>query len=405
MRISKPKILTLAALAAALWMVAAAAACRGKGGAAAKAPAPAAISHPVKEDALTVLTLTPQAVERLGIATVRAERRPVPRVLRLGGEIVARPGQEATVSAPAAGVVLPPDDGRFPAAGSRVGRGRAVMRFLILPADKDPVGAKADLEVKRVRLETASEKVRRTQALLRDKAVSEKADQEARAELAEAQASFDSARARWDVLSGGSAAAASTGLTTQVLISPLDGLITRLEAGEGQAVTAGAPLFAVASLHPVWVKVPVYVGDLASVDPSRPARIEPLGAPAGDAGLEARAVQGPPSADPSAASADLYFELDNSAGAHRLGQKVGVALTLRAMEDALVVPWSAVLFDMTGGAWVYEKTGPAAFARRRVDVRYVAGGEAVLGRGPEAGAEIVATGAAELFGTEFGAGK
>ncbi len=398
--------LAFAATLAVALIIVGAASCKAKpGGGAAKSPAPAVVANPVKEGDLTVLTLTPQAIERLGIVTAKAERRPVPRILKLGGTIIPRPGQEAAVAAPAAGIVLAPEGKPLPRAGSTVGRGQAVLRFLIMPADKDPIGAKSDLEVKRVRFETAREKARRSETLLKDKAVSEKADQEARAELAEAQAAFDAARARWEILSGGSAVVAAAGLTTQVLISPLDGLVTRLDAGEGQAVAAGAPLFTVASQNPVWVKVPVYVGDLASIDPDHPALIEALGAVAGGVGQEARPVQGPPSADPAAASADLYFELANPAGAYRLGHKVGVALTLRTSKDGLVVPWSAVLFDLSGGAWVYEKTGPTAFARRRVDVRYVVGGLAVLGRGPAAGADIVIAGAAELFGTEFGAGK
>jgi hypothetical protein len=38
-------------------------------------------------------------------------------------------------------------------------------------------------------------------------------------------------------------------------------------------------------------------------------------------------------------------------------------------------------------------------------VRHIVAGLAVLGRGLAAGAEVVTAGAAELFGTEFGAGK
>jgi RND family efflux transporter MFP subunit len=280
-----------------------------------------------------------------------------------------------------------------------------VLRFLILPADKDLLGARADLEVKKARLDVAAERARRTETLLKDKAVSEKSDQEAKADLAEARAALDAAQARWRVLSGGAAEAVASSLPTQVLPSPLDGVIQDLRVGEGQSVAAGTPLFSVASRNPVWVRVPVYVGDLAAIDPGHTAGIEPLGATAGTAGLLARPVQGPPAADPAAASADLYFELANPAGAFRLGQKVGVALTLKTSEDSLVIPWAAVLFDLSGGAWVYERTGPTTFVRRRIDIKYVSDGLAVLGRGPAAGVEIVIAGAAELFGTEFGAGK
>jgi hypothetical protein len=88
-----------------------------------------------------------------------------------------------------------------------------------------------------------------------------------------------------------------------------------------------------------------------------------------------------------------------------LGQRVGVTLSLRGEEESLVVPWAAVLHDVQGGQWVYENTGPQIFVRRRVQIARVAGAAAVLTSGPKPGAKVVTDGAAELFGTEFGAGK
>jgi len=69
------------------------------------------------------------------------------------------------------------------------------------------------------------------------------------------------------------------------------------------------------------------------------------------------------------------------------------------------VPWSAVVFDIHGGTWVYERTGDRSYARRRVVVRYVAGDAAVLESGPPPGTAVVTAGAAELFGTETGFSK
>ena len=49
--------------------------------------------------------------------------------------------------------------------------------------------------------------------------------------------------------------------------------------------------------------------------------------------------------------------------------------------------------------------GDRAYARRRVVVRYVANGLAVLAAGPPVGTAVVTDGAAELFGTETGFSK
>ena len=116
-------------------------------------------------------------------------------------------------------------------------------------------------------------------------------------------------------------------------------------------------------------------------------------------------MTGPPTADPVAATSDLFFAVPNGDGALRPGERVEVELALRQPEKARVVPWSAVVYDFDGGAWVYEATAPHVFVRRRVQVRRVEGDLAVLSGGPAPGARVVSEGAAELLGTELGNGK
>ena len=84
---------------------------------------------------------------------------------------------------------------------------------------------------------------------------------------------------------------------------------------------------------------------------------------------------------------------------------MGVTIPLRQGTASLAAPWSAIVFDADGGAWVYEQTGAATFVRRRVQVERAVGDVAVLVSGVRPGARVVATGAAELFGVEFGVRK
>ncbi|MBP1660971.1 MAG: HlyD family secretion protein [Candidatus Aminicenantes bacterium] len=377
-------------------ILAASVSCGGPKGSSVKAPAPAKVENPAKEAELTTLTLTPEAVARLGIETVKAGIITVPRALRLGGEIVARPGSRAIVSAPSAGVVLAPKDRTLPLAGANVVRGQAILRFLPLPADKDLTSARNDLAVKEAQLDAAAAKARRAAELLPEKAASERSVEESRAELAAAEAAAKAARARWHLVDD---------LATLALVSSFDGVIERLEVAAGQIVPAGTLLFEVADFDPVWIRVPVYVGDLGSVDPKATAAVQVFGRSGESEGIQASPVPGPPLSDARSASSDLFYQLPNRDGGFRLGQKVRVNLVLRDKADALAVPGSAVLYDMQGGTWVYVRTAPTVFVRRRVELHYAAGGLVVLGRGLDAGEEVVTAGAAELFGTEFGAGK
>ena len=78
---------------------------------------------------------------------------------------------------------------------------------------------------------------------------------------------------------------------------------------------------------------------------------------------------------------------------------------MRGQAETLVVARSAIVRDIHGGAWVYEKTAPHTFVRRRVSVSDTLGDRVALASGPAPGAAIVTAGVAELFGAELGFAK
>jgi predicted small secreted protein len=65
------------------------------------------------------------------------------------------------------------------------------------------------------------------------------------------------------------------------------------------------------------------------------------------------------------------------------------------------VPYSAIVYWLDGGAWVYEQSAPLTFVRRPVVVDNVHGDRATLSSGPPVGADVVEVGSVELLGTEF----
>jgi hypothetical protein len=77
-------------------------------------------------------------------------------------------------------------------------------------------------------------------------------------------------------------------------------------------------------------------------------------------------------------------------------QSAGGETTLRK-----VVPYSAVLYDVDGGAFVYTSPEPLTFVRAPITVDYIKGDVAVLSDGPSSGMAVVTVGSAELFGAEF----
>lgn len=87
--------------------------------------------------------------------------------------------------------------------------------------------------------------------------------------------------------------------------------------------------------------------------------------------------------------------------AKRLGIRTRpVALRVVARKPQKVVPYSAIVYDASGTAWVYVQVGRLSFARHRVTVATVVGRLAALGTGPRVGTLVVEVGASELLGSE-----
>jgi hypothetical protein len=303
---------------------------------------PARVSNARPEADLTKVELSAEAETRLGVRLAVIEQRPLQRTRVLGGEVL---------------VAVPP-----------TGDAKA----LVMQAPSDPVQAAKELVVAEnevragaVQVETASLELKRAQQVLAGGAGSARAVDEAKAKLATARIVLETGQQRRDML---------TAATRQ---------------------TAAA----------LWVRVPIYAGDVAALAEGAPANVSRLGNQAEGASITAQPVTGPASANPAAATLDLFFALSHNAIALRPGEKVDVALRLRDAERATVVPWSAVLHDVHGNEWIYEQTAPHTFVRRRVQIRFVTDGVAALASGPPAGTRVVTDGAAELFSTELGVGK
>lgn len=366
-----------------------------------KSVPPAKVENAVKETELATIKLTVQAEQRLGIETAAAAIQSVAETRRFAGEIVLPPDRTTSVAAPMGGTL--DNSPSAPVVGFFVRKGQILFRLTpFLSPERDVrLQLERDITAAQTKVEAARVRLNRAEQLLRDKAGSEKSVQQSREELDLAENEWKAARARLERFD-------SKPLTSDyevTITAPRDGIITKVFANPGQAVTGGAPLLEIANLSSVWIRVPVYVGDLRELAPNQSARIHNLADAPGSTVKLARPVKAPPTADPLANTADLYFELGNADGSMRPGQRMGVTLSLKGSTESLVVPWSAAVYDINGGAWVYESTSPQTYVRRRIEIARVVGSQAVLARGPAIGTKIATAGVAELFGTEFSTGK
>ena len=308
-----------------------------------------AVVETVDEGELATLALSESAARRLGIETTVVVLNRVARSRRYGGQLTWAPARDQ------------PRDGSAPHAilSTLTPVDLLKMADLQIAADGALASARIQAEASQRTLAFAEERV-----AARAGSVRELEDARAQARLSDAA----------------------------------------LRNAQERRALLGAPALGARASGALWVRVPVYAGDADRLR-AREVRVFGLGEPSGAPGRIARALPGRLASAPGAASADLFFELEDRDPAWQAGDRVSVAIPLGGERDALVVPWSAVLHDFHGGTWIYREVGAHRYERRRVEVEDVLDGRAALSGGVEHGMAIVSVGAAELFGTELGFAK
>lgn len=387
----------LAGIAAVLWL----AGCAQKPAApAARSEAPAKVLNPIKEAQLSTIQLTEKAEERLKIATQAVEMRTLGGQRKVAGELLMVPGRVLMAVAPIGGVLRRAGDVAL-AGGVMVKKDQPIFQLTpLLPLQRDLKATyESDVATAKARFDAARLQLDRARQLLKDLAGSQRNVEQAEQEFQQSKALLDAANERLERLK-------AHPLDADVdvpVTAPLTGMIRQVLVTPGQTVSGGAALFEVIDTSRLWVRVPVYTGDLKEMGNTASVVIDDM-APGG-VRRQAQRTAAPPTGDPLAVTVDLYYEIDNADQRFRPGQKVGVALPLASQVSGLVVPGSAIVYDPQGGAWLYVASAPHAYTRKRVEVARNAGSDVVLAMGPKPGERVVIAGVAELFGTEFGAGK
>ncbi|MCC3160162.1 efflux RND transporter periplasmic adaptor subunit [Hymenobacter sp. 15J16-1T3B] len=360
---------------------------------------PSEVQNPVKESDLTTVKITPQAEKRLGIRTVTLTTDQVQATREVGGEIQAVPGQAVTVVAPVQGTLR---GGSGLTAGQRVRQGQTLYQLVPLPPERDLLTLNQGTEQARIQLRVTRARLQRAEELLADRAGSVRARDDARADVALAERALADAQARQAAMSGNTG-----GGQTLPIKAPLSGVVQRVAVAPNTIVTTNTVLVELAALTKVWVRVPLFVGDLRRLGADQTVSVRPLN---GGAPRLGRPVEAPTlGATSGTATADVFFEVDNTDEAFRPGERVAVDVKLSTAANAsnggtpaLTIPAAALLYDASGGQWVYVRTAPQQYTRQRVEVQRAVGDQLVVSRGVQAGAVVVTDGAAELFGTEFG---
>ena len=263
----------------------------------------------------------------------------MPRTSTYGGEVVVPSGRLIVVASPFNGTLKAPEGGGGDHAGAAVKEGQTV--FTLVPilspesrATMAPLLIEAEGQVKQAteQLKIAKVNLDRAENLVRDRLGGSAALVDAKAQYDLAQTNLRAAEQRREILAKVAADANTGDFNAQAIASPAAGMIQNVHVQAGQKVAAGAALFEVANLDPVWVKVPVYVGDLARLATDRDADVGGL---ADAPGPPARRQAGrrPPLGRPAGGDRQRLLRGREQGRPLRPGQRVGVTLPLQGEDE------------------------------------------------------------------------
>ena len=239
------------------------------------------------------------------------------------------------------------------------------------------------VKLKQGQVEAAQIALDRAERLLKDKSGTIRNVDEATAQLKLAETSLEAATARKAIVDGIKLDAEAGTLQAIPIAAPMSGILRSVQVQPEQIMAAGSPMFEIMNDTTLWVRVPVYVGDVNSLELRGDAQLAAPGERNASSPARVKPVNLPPTALALASTVDVYYELPNASSKFQ----------------------PAVYLDIYGNQWVYEKTGDRTFVRRRVEVAFVADGWAALNHGPNPETLVVTAAVAELAGTEFGFAK
>ncbi len=327
---------------------------------------------------------------RAEFATEWAEEGTLKRELRASGTVLPSAGGEATLTAPADGVVTAAG---WPHPGLDVGKGTPL--FVLTPrvsADQSLAGLRADVTELEAELGTAQTRLRRLRDLLAVEATSGREVEEAEARVKGLEARLEAARrnrAAALAVRGGAAA----GPESFRIASPIAGRVAEVAVSPGQFVSAGTPLGRVVRTSPVWIELAFQPDQAAALSSQAPAGLsvrrwageEPFLIQPEDLRLVSRAPE-----VGSNGMVPVILELRKGVDLLRLGSRVEAGVMLPEDLTGILIPASS-LIDDSGIEVVYVQLGGESFDRREVQVEARQGPHALV-RGIAAGERIVTKG-------------
>ena len=350
------------------------------------------------------LRLTEEAQTSIGIATAPVESQIIPSRISTTGWLAIKPGHEVTVKAVATGFVIAAEGGELASLGDAVtvGQNLGTLRVFVSPQEEAQLVAmkeEADILIRQslATLEAAQARLDRVERLSESGTVPGKEKQLVKETVERARAAYEETQHQLPFLPS-EPYQRPLQLRATVIKSPSAGRLTKLHVQPRQLVIQGDPLWTISDWSSLWLRIPVFEGDLPRIDQTDPAEVSKPGI---ESPMLAMPTNIPQPTEHGRRTVDLFYEVANADGALRPGEAVSVELPTGKTAKQVVVPKSAVLWDGMANAWVYLEEEKNLFHRQRIQIGPTAGEVVVVEHGLSEGQYIVTVGAEALYGEEF----
>jgi membrane fusion protein, heavy metal efflux system len=335
----------------------------------------AALEAPLAASPEGGITFLKEQAWKIEFANEELQGQPFREVIKVSGQLTARPSDEQVVTAKSNGVVTWPD-AVVPGASVKEGQRLFVLASGNLAQDN----IESQYREAKVNLEKAEADFKRVQPLLADKIISQK-------DYLEIKNRYDQARIQFETLNrnyteGG-----------QAVKSPMNGFVKEISVRSGEYVEAGQALAVITkdlSLQ-LQAEVPVrYATQLPFISEANFRTLHD-NTVYNTKELDGKMLSYGKALGENASLLPLYFSLTNN-GSLIPGQAVEVYLKSRPIENALVLPISA-LIEEQGNFFVYVQVAGESFDKRQVKLGAQDGTSVQIISGLNAGERVVTKGA------------
>lgn len=308
---------------------------------------------------------------KLGTRSAPVGRRRLVERLRLPGQVTARPGSRASLSAPLEGRLLAPEGRALPGLGDRVEANQVLA--LVQPPFSDLaakiVEAAAEVAKTKLAADQAEQVYARTKKLHEGQAKTDRDLQEAEFAVRAAKSAREFARTIQQAYQrAGAVFVTQEGkeLPALELRAPISGTVVAVQASLGEHVGPEHPVLVILDPERVYVEARIPESDVSRVSASKAASYETPDArgkyvPLLDGG--GRVVHLGLEVDAASRTVALVYEVPNPARLLRIGMTLTLYLETARAEDAVAIPPSA-LVDEEGRYVAFVQVAGETYEKR-----------------------------------------